>query len=274
MESLGSMARKKQKTDFVSVSNGSGYEELNNRRAEVSDCELSDMPADLVGKLIGVNFQKLLNREKLALSGVPETNDDLDNLYVRLFNRIVPMISAESYPSDLADETLKSSFAYALLIEVVFELQRKYNLTDDDLVVKRNYPFSAVLGGRRKEIEADFVVLRRKKGHRLFIAVVDCKSSTCAAGLKKCAVYAKECAFVLNGGGVVYGLCSTGVYFNLLKYEPKGDPKKPELDFEVMQQTRFLFADMANHKDVWKANNTRIVKIVYSILWEQLGLNK
>lgn len=277
---------KKQKTgDNESIASGSQFsarkpKPRKTRTDEVlSEMSLSAMSEDFVGRTMGLDIKKLLNQEKRELDGmIALSSDNLSDLYDIVYERILESIGALGYPNDLEDETHKSKFVDCLFNTVVSYMKKKFELTNEELIVKGNYTFEIWFAGNFREVRADHVIMGSRRGSssdepQLYFSVVECKSSNCGAGAKQCLVYMRDCAFVANGRkGVVYAFCTTGVFFSFIKYEPKNIPHEPERDFEHLEPIRFIFPEMINRKADWKDNCTKVIHILYTILYDQIGL--
>lgn len=276
------IARTHSTGSIGTTTTGSGISSGKRRRTEEACKEgfLSAMPEWYANVALGLNIQRLLNQERRKVDDMIELRKDVpDKLYENVYAQIVALIKTRTYPNDLAPETRKSAFVACLLDAVVLYIQETFELEPEQLLVESNYVFNIEFAGRNREVKADYVVRGWRKGSektiQQFFGVVDCKSANCGLGTKQCIVYMRECAYKLNGSqGVVYGLCSTGVHFSLLKYDRKGDPKNPEHDFQLLEPYRLMFPEMIKEGfwEDWKTNCTKIVHILYSILLDQLNL--
>lgn len=284
VESLGALPAMKRRRNKDNDSIGSGSSRTKRSKESILEVDkaVCDMSPTFVGKMLGLNIRKLLRREKRHFTGLfTPRSDDLTSLYEEVYKLLLYDIGSSEYPDDLAPEPQRSTFVGCLLKAVVMHIKREFKLQTDQLgyYTKQNIEFE--FAGRLRTMQPDFVIRGYRKGQdpdddQLFFTVAECKTGNCGLAVKQALVYMKA-AYSANGSrGRVYGLASTGVFCKLLKYEPKSDSSDPAADFEIVESVRFLFAEMIDdkYKADWMANCTKIIQVLYCILYNELALDE
>lgn len=229
---------------------------------------LSAMNTELVGYYLGLDIKKLLLREKHRASDlISVSQDNLDELFKKVYDSLSLLVEFGKFPHDLVNETPKANFVEMILLLVLKYVRTKFDLSEKQLFLQDEKTFHLKLNGAKKRVRADFVV----RGEKCYLAVIECKKANCGWGIKQCPVY-MLCLYHLNDDGKpIYGICSNGTHFNLLKYEPN---EKPDLidHFMLLESSRFVFAEMhkPEFEQDWKDNYTDFIRIVYSIVVEKL----
>ena len=110
---------------------------------------------------------------------------------------------------------------------------------------------------------------------RYYLAVVEMKQAAPEFGEKQCAVCMRACFDENADQKPIHGICSTATHFNVLRYSPKNPDAKmcSDGDFVVSESMRFLFPQMSKFKEDWKEKCTIFIRIIYSILYDQLKLH-
>jgi len=100
------------------------------------------------------------------------------------------------------------------------------------------------------------VVDRISVGEERFVLIIEGKEGTTGEALKQCLLLLQD-ARDQNGGGAVYGFITTGVFWQMLRYDGK---------FQMTNTMEVLFYSMEEEKGRWMKENSVVVDCMYAAL--------
>ena len=106
------------------------------------------------------------------------------------------------------------------------------------------------------------------------LIVADSKQFACDEGLPQIVGY-MQAAFNAGGGVPVFGICSNVQKYKFLKYDPSDKSEGSVQGFKLYRDFTLLFPQMFEQgfKQVWLDEHTEFLRILYSIIYEQLELD-
>lgn len=250
--------------------------DLTNRSSD-SKKSFADMPIEYVSDCMSFDIMDLFDEQKESLSemGVTLRSDDLSSLFESLYEFNTEKIKISGFPYLLVLESDKRIFVDLLLQKITSFISQKFNVNRKRLIQATKLKLSLPLGQVVKQVEPDFTIFEKVRcSKKHFLAVVECKDTCIDEAVKQGVGYAKA-AFIANGDNqTVYGLATNTTSFRLISYNPADESAAEEGGFKLSKQFEYLFFKMEeeSRKQHWLDNNTEIVKVIYSILCEKLGL--
>ena len=217
--------------------------------------------------MLRVNLGILMGYEVYRLEDfIKLRKDNIKELHKIFYERMRISLRVGLFPSDLVKETDKTVFVYSFLEIVVDFIYRKFGLTEKKIVIMKEVPFSIVLGERLRKIIADYSVVASESESSL--VVVECKTASCDEAVKQCVAYLTA----MFKGQTVYGICTNTRRYRFITYNPDlKEPRRYE-GFKISRDFTLIFPDMFNLEELWLAEKTQAIDILYTILTDQLEL--
>ena len=175
---------------------------------------------------------------KMLINGKDNFGEEVRGAILRtkekVYSNIVEYLDIKGYPTE-ANQSFKeasvSDLVYSIISPIIFEFRSRTGRKG----VRLEREKTIISTGKETGGEEEFVVVDRiSVGEGRFVLIIEGKKGTTGEALKQCLLSLKDTRDQ-DGGGAVYGFITTGVLWQMLRYDGKFQMSNTEILFYSLE---------------------------------------
>lgn len=208
---------------------------------------------------LGIRLSRLVG-ESLDIEEMIKLDDkNLSNLKDLIFNRLADALDSEGYPEASIEpfkEIVVTDFIGEVLRPIIANFKRNEN--NQNIMLTREKEIISIDGqtsGNMEFIVIDTISVKKDR----YMLIIEAKRDALGKGLVQCLLSLKDAYENNNDNKCVYGFVTTGIDWQLIKYNGNNDIK-------ISNKITLLFAGLQFKKELWIKNNSYLIDIIYQII--------